>query len=35
MGTKIYLFLAHTDEDIQKILDISREVLQTGMEHSA
>jgi len=28
MGTKMYLSLAHTDEEIQKILDISREVLE-------
>lgn len=28
MGTKLYLSLAHTDEDIQKILDISLRVLK-------
>jgi len=28
MGTKLYLSLAHTEEDIQKILDISRRVLK-------
>jgi glutamate-1-semialdehyde 2,1-aminomutase len=28
MGTKLYLSLAHTDEDLQKVLDISREVLR-------
>jgi glutamate-1-semialdehyde 2,1-aminomutase len=28
MGTKMYLSLAHTDEDLQKVLDISREVLR-------
>ena len=30
MGTKLYLSLAHTDEDIQKILEISRKVLKRG-----
>ena len=28
MGTKLYLSLAHTDEDLQKMLDISREALK-------
>lgn len=28
MGTKLYLSLAHTDEDIQKMLEISRNVLK-------
>jgi glutamate-1-semialdehyde aminotransferase len=28
MGTKLYLSLAHTDEDIQKLIDISRKVLE-------
>ncbi len=28
MGTKLYLSLAHTDEDIEKMLEISREVLK-------
>ena len=28
MGTKLYLSLAHTDEDIQKMLDISHDVLE-------
>jgi len=28
MGTKLYLSLAHTDEDIQKMLDISEKVLK-------
>lgn len=28
MGTKLYLSLAHTDGDIQKIIDISRKVLK-------
>jgi glutamate-1-semialdehyde 2,1-aminomutase len=27
MGTKMYLSLAHTEEDIQKLIDISRKVL--------
>jgi glutamate-1-semialdehyde 2,1-aminomutase len=29
MGTKLYLSLAHMDEDIEKILEISRKVLKT------
>jgi glutamate-1-semialdehyde 2,1-aminomutase len=28
MGTKMYLSLAHSDEDLQKVLEISREVLR-------
>ncbi len=28
MGTKLYLSLAHTDEDIEKMLEISRKVLK-------
>jgi glutamate-1-semialdehyde 2,1-aminomutase len=28
MGTKLYLSLAHTDQDLQKMLDISREALK-------
>jgi glutamate-1-semialdehyde 2,1-aminomutase len=28
MGTKLYLSLAHTDEDVQKLIDISRKVLK-------
>ncbi len=28
MGTKLYLSSAHTDEDVQKIIDISRKVLE-------
>lgn len=28
MGTKLYISLAHTDEDIQKLLEISEEVLK-------
>ena len=28
MGTKMYLSLAHTDEDLRKVLDISRKVLR-------
>ncbi|MBM4340451.1 MAG: aminotransferase class III-fold pyridoxal phosphate-dependent enzyme [Deltaproteobacteria bacterium] len=28
MGTKMYLSLAHTEEDIQKLIDISRKVLK-------
>jgi glutamate-1-semialdehyde 2,1-aminomutase len=28
MGTKLYLSLAHTDEDIQKLIDISRKALE-------
>jgi glutamate-1-semialdehyde 2,1-aminomutase len=28
MGTKMYLSLAHSDEDLQKVLDISRKILR-------
>ena len=28
MGTKLYLSLAHTDEDIEKMIEISRMVLK-------
>jgi glutamate-1-semialdehyde aminotransferase len=28
MGTKLYLSLAHTDEDMEKMLKISRKVLK-------
>jgi glutamate-1-semialdehyde 2,1-aminomutase len=31
MGTKLYLSLAHTEEDLQKILDISRNVLKKSL----
>lgn len=28
MGTKLYLSLAHTEEDLQEMLEISRDVLK-------